>query len=207
MSRPNLLNAEGAENAKKGRKTSNSPRSSRPPRLTDWRIGRLRCAHQYFLFCRTGSVNSELRPRVGERFEGGAPSRRTLRLGASARVPALVWPKPIERGGRGEREERQKDLKLSALFAPSAFNGLEDWAAAVCTSIFPVLPNVEGQPRGGCAQAAFSDDAARWVKTKVVDGRSLDLVDSIRCSAPSRWGLPADRYCRRARYARTADGE
>ena len=54
--------------------------------------------------------------------------------------------KPFERGGRGEREERQKDLKLSALFAPSAFNGLEDWAAAVCTSIFPVLPNVEGQP-------------------------------------------------------------
>ena len=115
--------------------------------------------------------------------------------------------KPFERGGRGEREERQKNLKLSALFAPSAFNGLEDWAAAVCTSIFPVLPNVEGQPRAGCAQAAFSDDAARWVKTKVVDGRSLDLVDSIRCSAPSRWGLPADRYCRRARYARTADGE
>jgi hypothetical protein len=49
--------------------------------------------------------------------------------------------KPFERGGRGEREERQKDLKLSALFAPSAFNGLEDWAAAVCTSIFPVLPS------------------------------------------------------------------
>jgi hypothetical protein len=37
--------------------------------------------------------------------------------------------KPFERGGRGEREERQKNLKLSALFAPSAFNGLEDWAA------------------------------------------------------------------------------
>jgi RNA-directed DNA polymerase len=50
--------------------------------------------------------------------------------------------KPFERGGRGEREERQKDLKLSALFAPSAFNGLEDWAAAVCTSIFPILPNL-----------------------------------------------------------------
>jgi hypothetical protein len=32
--------------------------------------------------------------------------------------------KPFERGGRGEREERQKNLKLSALFAPSAFNGL-----------------------------------------------------------------------------------
>jgi hypothetical protein len=49
--------------------------------------------------------------------------------------------KPLERGGRGEREERQKNLKLSALFAPSVFNGLEDWAAVVCTSIFPVLPS------------------------------------------------------------------
>ena len=56
--------------------------------------------------------------------------------------------KPFERGGRGEREERQKNLKLSALFAPSAFNGLEDWAAAVCTSIFPVLPNVDYATEG-----------------------------------------------------------
>ena len=46
-------------------------------------------------------------------------------------------PKPFERGGRGEREERQKNLKLSALFAPSAFNGL--WAARW------------GQPAGCCS--------------------------------------------------------
>ena len=87
--------------------------------------------------------------------------------------------KPFERGGRGEREERQKNLKLSARFAPSAFNGLEDWAAAVCTSIFPVLPNVEGQPRGDCGRAVFSDDKAGRVGVAL--SRVAGPLPALRC--------------------------
>ena len=63
--------------------------------------------------------------------------------------------KPLERGGRGEREERQKNLKRSALFAPSAFNGLEDWAAVVCTSIFPVLPRRRRSATRGLRTSRF----------------------------------------------------
>ena len=40
--------------------------------------------------------------------------------------------KPFERGGRGEREERQKNLKLSALFAPLYVHFREERGSAKC---------------------------------------------------------------------------
>ena len=91
MSRPNLLNAEGAENAKKGRKTSNSPRSSRPPRLTDWRIGRLWCAHQYFLFCRDVEGQPRRHRQRGQRnVQREAHEARARRLTPLASDPVRM---------------------------------------------------------------------------------------------------------------------
>ena len=86
-----------------------------------------------------------------------SPRRWALRCGdwfgdLGLRQGLREQAKPLKRGDRGGRGERQKNLNPSALFAPSAFNGLEDLAAVVCISLFPVWPNVKDEPHGEVAR-------------------------------------------------------